>query len=262
MRPIRSRDNATLKRLRALARDSQARHQAQRTLIEGEHLCRAWLDAGRTPLRAIVADDGWHGAEFDRCLQRLAALDVELLEIPAGWMKDVSGSDTPARLVCEIAIEPAPCGVTSGDVVLLDAVQDPGNAGAILRTAAAAGVARVVAGTGSATLWSPKVLRAAMGAHVALDLVEGVDLAAWLSGQPMPSLGMTLDGSQDLLSLDLRQPQAWVFGNEGNGLQPATLAAVGTRVRIEQADAVESLNVAAAAAVCLFEMRRQRRTTS
>ncbi|CAN5173502.1 RNA methyltransferase [soil metagenome] len=266
MRQIRSRDNTTLKRLRALARESQTRHREQRTLIEGEHLCRAWLDARRTPVRAVIADDGWHGAGFDACLQRLAALDVELVEIPADWMKDLSASDTPPRLVCEVAIEvPAvddAADASACDVVLLDAVQDPGNAGAILRTAAAAGVTRVVAGNGTATLWSPKVLRAAMGAHVALDIVEGVDLAGWIEASPLHSIGMAIDGAQELLALDLRRPLAWAFGNEGNGLQATTLAAVASRVRIDQAAAVESLNVAAAAAVCLFEMRRQRRQTT
>lgn len=259
MRAIRSRDNATLKRLRRLARDASARAATRRSLIEGEHLARAWLDAGRMPLRAVIAEGIALDPATEACVARLAEADVELLAIAPTWMKDVSGSDSPARLVCEIEVPAGAAIDERRDVVLLDGVQDPGNAGAILRTAAAAGVEQVVAARGTADLWSPKTLRAAMGAHVALAIVEHVDAGDWLHARSLRSAGLVLDGAVDLLGLDLRAPIAWVFGNEGAGLAAKTREAVSQRVRIDQVDAVESLNVAAAAAVCLFEMRRQRR---
>ena len=142
---------------------------------------------------------------------------------------------------------------------MLDRVQDPGNVGAILRTAAAAGVQTLLTTPGTAACWAPKVLRAGMGGHFVLDIVENVApealqaLAAYL-----PLAGTVLQGGQSLYGTDLRSPLAWVFGNEGEGIAPALQERLGLRLTIPQEAGVESLNVAASAAVCLFEQRRQR----
>lgn len=150
-------------------------------------------------------------------------------------------------------------GANATDLVILDRVQDPGNVGAIIRTAAAAGIRTLLTTPGTAACWAPKVLRAGMGGHFVLNLHENVSSEALQTLATHLSLaGTVLDDGQSLYTTDLRTPLAWVFGNEGEGITPALQSVLGVRLTIPQAPGVESLNVAASAAVCLFEQRRQR----
>jgi len=145
------------------------------------------------------------------------------------------------------------------DAVYLDRVQDPGNVGTVLRTCAAVGVRRVITSPGTAFCWSPKVLRAAMGAHFHLDIHEGVPPSELLARLAVEAVATTADAPAGLWQADLRGPRVWLLGNEGQGLEAALLAAPGVRrVSIPQSEAVESLNVGVAAAVCLYEQLRQR----
>jgi TrmH family RNA methyltransferase len=141
--------------------------------------------------------------------------------------------------------------------VLLDNVQDPGNVGSILRSAAAAGVQRILCGPGTAFAWSGKVLRAGMGAHFALRIEEGVDLEAALQSAQVPVYATSSHADCRLYQLDLSGPAVWIFGHEGQGVAPGLLKLATRRVAIPHAGPVESLNVAASAAVCLFEHLRQ-----
>jgi TrmH family RNA methyltransferase len=146
-----------------------------------------------------------------------------------------------------------------GDAVYLDRVQDPGNVGTVLRTCAAVGVGRVMCSPGTAFCWSPKVLRAAMGAHFHLDIHEGVPPDELLARLAVEAIATTADAPDTLWQADLRAARVWLLGNEGQGLEAMLLAAPGVRqVSIPQSEAVESLNVGVAAAVCLYEQLRQR----
>jgi TrmH family RNA methyltransferase len=144
--------------------------------------------------------------------------------------------------------------------LILDGVQDAGNVGSMMRTAAAAGLSYVVCLKGTAQAWSPKVLRAAMGAHRHLKIFEAWSLNMVREKIQLPLIATSLISDQDLYDLgdDLLDPHAWVFGNEGGGVDPELLA-ISRSVLIPQDPRIESLNVGAAAAVCLFEMRRVRR---
>jgi TrmH family RNA methyltransferase len=198
-----------------------------------------------------------------RVLDEARARDIEILAFPASLLDQLSGLDSPSRLVAEIMPRDGDLDAMRGqDVVLLDRLQDPGNVGAILRTCAAAGVSHAVAGPGTAAFWSPKVMRAAMGAHALLNLASVDDLALCCRSLGVPLFGTSSHAMVTLDSIDLQPRCAWVFGHEGAGLcEPveAAVAECGALVAIDQAPDVESLNVAASAAVCLFEMRRQRR---
>jgi TrmH family RNA methyltransferase len=164
---------------------------------------------------------------------------------------------TATAVFAEIAItEPEKDAYTT--IVLLDRIQDPGNVGALLRTAAAAGVEAVHASRGCVDLWSPKVLRAGMGAHFRLTLREPADLAAVGAGFAGKICCTGLAGNS-IYDADLRGPTAWLFGNEGSGIASELASLCAERLTIPMNDGVESLNVATAAAVCLFEQRRQRR---
>ena len=140
----------------------------------------------------------------------------------------------------------------AADAVLLDGVQDPGNVGTLLRTAAAAGVRQVLAvDRACAAAWSPKVLRAGQGAHFVLDIVEDADLDALLSREYRGHGCRDLPGWGDqflFMMLVWQGPLAWVFGAEGLGVSPALIAAADHRIKIPMPGAVESLNVGAAAA--------------
>jgi RNA methyltransferase, TrmH family len=135
-------------------------------------------------------------------------------------------------------------------------VQDPGNVGSILRSAAAFGVPQVLALKGTVALWSPKVLRAGMGAHFALRLLEGVDEGD-LAALQLPLVATSSHAGSLLPAAPLPRPCAWVLGHEGQGVGAALLACCALQVRIPQPGGEESLNVAAAAAVCLYESARR-----
>ena len=172
---------------------------------------------------------------------------------------DIMPSPSPMLAVVETPRPALPASAPGHDLVILDRIQDPGNVGTILRTAAAAGIRTVLTTAGTAACWAPKVLRAGMGGHFVLDIHENIprdQLKARVGALPLA--GTVLQDGQSLYATDLRQPLAWVFGNEGEGIDPELQAQLGYRLTIPQDPGVESLNVAASAAVCLFEQRRQR----
>jgi len=267
VKPITSRDNPTFKALKALCGDARLQRESGRTVLEGAHLIQAALDHGVLPDLVVVREDKIADAEVAGLLERLAA--VETLCLPERLFRQLSELATPPKILARIVIPlapgarrraaaPAPSFNVQGDCLLLDAVQDAGNVGALLRTAAAAGIRQVLLGPGCAGAWTPRVLRAAQGAHFALQIHEQVDLAEFLRGYAGQSLATVAHGGAPPYALDLTRSCAWLFGNEGAGLNPALVAAATQRVTIPLAAGSESLNVAAAAAVCLFEMRRQR----
>ncbi|MFU2488948.1 TrmH family RNA methyltransferase [Thauera sp. WH-1] len=259
MREIRSRDNATLKRLHALAESARDRRKHNETLLDGAHLIEAALDL-EWPLKALfVSDSGLRRPEHQRLLQHAPAA-VEQVLLSDALFAHISPVDTPSGLVALIELPSmAPPRALEADVLVLDGVQDPGNLGNILRTAAAAGLRDVLLTEGCAQAWAPRVLRAGMGAHFVLHIEERVDACTRLAGYPGCRVATALaDDTGPLYALDLQGPVAWLFGAEGQGLSPALLAAADRCVTIPMAAGVESLNVGAAVAVCLFEQRRQR----
>jgi TrmH family RNA methyltransferase len=129
-------------------------------------------------------------------------------------------------------------------------VQDAGNVGSILRSAGAFGFRQVVALKGTAALWSPKVLRAGMGAHFGLQLMEGLDPGD-LQALQLPVVVTSSHQGELIQNVRLPQPCAWAFGHEGQGVGPELMAQAAVHVRIGQPGGEESLNVAAAAAICL-----------
>lgn len=258
MKTITSRENPQVKRWHALAHSARDRRKHAETLLDGAHLVQAALEA-HWPLKAlIVSESALEQAEPARlCATAPAALARFVLSDPV--FRHVSPVNTPSGVLALIDLPAAPPALPlEASVVVLDAVQDPGNLGTILRTAAAAGIRTVLLGEGCAQAWSPRVLRAGMGAHFALTIEEGLDLVARLDGYPGIRVATALgEGARSLYALDLRQPVAWLFGAEGQGLSPRLLACADTRAIIPMSPAVESLNVGAAVAVCLFEQARQ-----
>ena len=242
---ITSRDNPLLRELRKLSQDGSAYRKLGRCWVEGDHLARAALQRGLQPAVAVLAESAWPvlGAEFGAVARKTVLL-------PDALFDGISGLESPARLGLVLDL-PAEAAVQTGRAaVILDRLQDAGNVGSILRSAAAFGFSQVIALKGTAALWSPKVLRAGMGAHFALHLVESADPAA-LDSLGVPLLVTSSHQGALLHQASLPWPCAWVLGHEGQGVGPELMARAAQSVRIAQPGGEESLNVAAAAAICL-----------
>jgi TrmH family RNA methyltransferase len=242
---ISSRDNAFLKDLRRLAQDNTAYRKQGRFWAEGDHLCRAALVRGVQPAVAVVSESYWPLAPVE-CTQAA----IKIIVIADALFSDISGLESPAGMGFVLDLPAAAPVHPHMASVILDRVQDAGNVGSILRSAGAFGFKQVIALKGTAALWSPKVLRAGMGAHFGLTLIEGVELDA-LDALQVP-LVVTSSHQGDLIqNLKVPQPCAWAMGHEGQGVCAELMQRASHFARIGQPGGEESLNVAAAAAICL-----------
>lgn len=255
MKNIISRDNPTYKQLKKLTESARERRKAGRTLLDGVHLIEAYLAAGHVPDLLVVSESGLGHPECAVLLKKVPSFNIAVL--PDLLFNEISPVETPVGLLAVVAIpEPAADGQPKF-CVLLEDIQDPGNLGSMLRSAAAAGVEAAYLTLGCADAWSPKALRAGMGAHFVMRIEErvaGPDKVAAFAGM---SLATSLDAQMPLYSLDLTGPVMVLVGNEGAGLSAELQSAASHRVTIPMPGKVESLNAAAAAAVCFFERVRQ-----
>ncbi|MBX3587718.1 MAG: RNA methyltransferase [Ramlibacter sp.] len=242
---ITSRANALLKDLRKLTQDPGAYRKQGRVWLEGDHLCRAAVARGWPPAQAVFSESFWPQAPAE--LARAATKNIVIAD--ALW-SGISALDSPARMGFVVTLPEPPEIQPQAPTVVLDRLQDAGNVGSILRSAAAFGFRQVISLKGSAALWAPKVLRAGMGAHFALRLVEGADLSA-LDALAVPVLVTSSHQGELLQRQTLPWPCAWALGHEGQGVSRELAARASLSVRIGQPGGEESLNVAAAAAICL-----------
>ncbi|WP_274584605.1 RNA methyltransferase [Neisseria leonii] len=259
MKHITSAQNTALKRLAKLAASGKARRADGLAVLEGEHLLEMYLDSGGVPLQCWLPEAKQDKDAVRRLTARLGG-QTEVLTAADGLLAKVGGLAQGEDLITLITQPRPSAACTDGTCVVLDRVQDPGNVGTILRSAAAAGVRRVILSADSADVWSPKVLRSGMGAHFLLDIDANCrDLAAWRQGyrRAVYAAALTDNNHYSLYDMNLTEPCAWIFGNEGSGVSTAVLALADAAVRIPMAAGTESLNVAMAATVCLFEQMRQ-----
>ncbi|MBS0343811.1 MAG: RNA methyltransferase [Proteobacteria bacterium] len=246
---ITSRDNPLLKDLRKLAQDPGAYRKLGRIWLEGDHLCRAARERGVRPAIAVFTESFWQARRFE-----WEGCAPKTVVIPDALLHGISGLESPAPMGFVIDT-PAPAELRAdAATVVLDRLQDAGNVGSILRSAAAFGFLQVVALKGTAALWAPKVLRAGMGAHFGLRLIEGVTADA-LDALQVPMLATSSHGGQWLHEAQaggsIPNPCAWLMGHEGQGVSPELQQRATHLIRIAQPGGEESLNVAAAAAICL-----------
>jgi len=252
---LRSRDNPRYKEFKRLATVAAARAKSGLTLLDGVHLCTEWLAHCGAPQTCLVAEGALGHSEVARVVDQVERARVLVLD-NALFAPLAQVEHGPGLLFVVAVPQPALPARITGPCVLLDRVQDPGNLGSILRSAAAAGVLRVICARGTVAAWSPKVLRAGMGAHFRLEIHEDGELAALLGSIDGPVMAMSSHATATLYAADLRGA-SWLFGNEGQGVAPDLMAAGVVPLAIPQPGGMESLNVAAAAAVCLFEQVRQ-----
>ncbi len=252
-RSIQSRDNPLLQRIRKLVQDPVAYRKLGLCWLEGEHLVLALQARGGRAAQAVVAES----ALAHPTAALLAQLADAVAVVPDKLLAEVSSLPSSAGMGLLVAPFQATAVLPGVATVVLDRLQDAGNVGSILRSAAALGVRQVIALRGTAGLWSPKVLRAGMGAQFALHLLESQEPPI-LDTLDLPLLATSSHDGALLPQGDWPQPCAWIFGHEGQGVRAELLARCTATVRIPQPGGEESLNVAAAAAICLYEALRRR----
>ena len=257
MKSIQSKDNPRVKSLIKLAGSSRERRRTGTTLLEGEHLVRAYQESGGVAETVLASETALARPEVRNFFENVPAKSRLILsDTLLARVSQLVSSAGVAAVIRTPSPVPTPRSVSS--CLLLENIQDPGNLGSILRTAVAAGISHVFLSKGSVFAWSPKVIRAGMGAHFFLSIFEGVDVDEFAHSFRGSVVAMEPRARASLYELDLRGPVAWVFGNEGAGLSEGARRLAAHRVRIPMPGPAESLNVAAAVAICLFEQIRQR----
>ena len=262
MRHITSRHNSHLREAAALIASSRERRKSGKCVLEGEHVVATYVERYGAPEILIVTAGAMARPEARALADRYAG---RTLVVPESLL--AAAASLPANVgLLAIAATPRP-GVLAHAAfsLLVDGVQDPGNVGSMLRSAAAAGVAQVLLSKHCAFAWSPKVLRAGQGAHFCVDIHEDVNLPAWARGFRDAGgevVATVAAGGTSLFAVTLGSRIAVIIGNEGAGISEDLAACATRHVTIPMHAGVESLNVGAAAAVILFECVRQRRAQS
>ncbi len=255
MKIVSSRDNALFKRLRKLSESARTRKKMGETLLDGLHLIESYQAAFGLPELFVMSETALSKDGRDECLWKFP--DERLIVMADTLFHAISPVSTPTGILALIPIPQAKQREAAEFCLFLEDLQDPGNLGSILRSAAASGVDRAFLSKQCADVWSPKVLRAGMGAHFTLTIIEEADLLLETKQFHGNIFATDLDSEISLFTVDLTGKTAFIIGNEGAGISPALLASVGTTVKIPMERGVESLNAAAAAAICLFERVRQ-----
>lgn len=261
MRPLKQISSAANPRytaLRKLTQSSQERKKTGLSVLDGVHLAAAYRKHVGLPRSIAVSRSGLANPEIQALLEDMGG--VELIALPDSLFQGISSVATPTGIVAVIET-PRPQAVPRRMefCVMLEDLQDPGNLGSILRSCAAAGAGHVLLSKGSVHAWSPRVMRAAMGAHFMVSIHEGVDLVAAARDFPGTLVATGPHAERSLFDTDLKGRIGFMFGNEGAGLTASLLAEADAVVSIPMPGAAESLNVGAAAAICLFERVRQLR---
>lgn len=252
---ITSRDNPIFKRLRKLTESARARREAAMSVLDGEHVLAAYLDAGGQPHTLAFA------ASFDAGQRRVWAVkcpQAKVIVLPDPLFAELSPVATPAGVLAEAGWLTPVATATTPLVLVLEDIQDPGNLGSMLRTGVAAGATLAVLSKGCHDAWSPKALRGGQGAQFVLPIESGVDIPTWCAQFEGQSLALALGGTRSLFACDLTGPVALLVGNEGSGLSSQARNAVSAVVQIPMPGRMESLNASAALAVAMFEAVRQR----
>lgn len=256
MKQISSATNPRFKALRKLAQSSQERRKTGLSVLDGVHLAAAYRKHVGLPRSIAVSRSGLANPEVQALLEEMRG--VEVFALGDALFQGLTSVATPTGIVAVIET-PRSRAVPQGMefCVMLEDLQDPGNLGSILRSCAAAGAGHVLLSKGSVHAWSPRVMRAGMGAHFMLSIHEGADLIAAAREFPGTLVATGPHAPRSVFDTKLKGQVGFLFGNEGSGLSAELLAAADSVVSIPMPGAAESLNVAAAAAVCLFERVRQ-----
>ena len=257
MKFIASKDNPLFKLIKRLASSARTRKLEGKTLIEGPHLISDWLYYQRDEILICVADDAINDAEIDYLISR----QPNYIIFNRRLFNEMSPVDNSVGLL-GLVNRPKDKAVSEfdhkKDALWLDGIQDPGNVGTLLRTAAATGIHQILVSGGTDKIWSPKVLRGGMGSHFRLSFFDA-DAFETICFQQPNIIGTIVNASRTLYDMDLTEPTIWIAGSEGMGISDNIRQRMTEAISIPMDHDIESLNVAISLAICLFEQKRQRR---
>lgn len=252
---LESKDNAKIKHLRSLIEQQAYRKKQRQTVLEGTHLCLSWLQEKGKLASLFTTEAALEHPDLQAIIEQYTGA---VFVISESLYKDISTLGTSLACLAIIDLPQSSKALDfKADTLILENIQDPGNVGTLLRSAAAANIKQIICTKGSASLWSPRVLRAGMGAHFSLHTFENVELETLLDQFQIPVFVTSSHRSTSLYAQDLTTPCVWILGNEGQGVSDYALAHA-QAVTIPQPGGQESLNVAIAGSICFFEMVRQR----
>ena len=258
MKKITSAQNPLVKKLVQLSEKQSFRNKQKMTIIEGAHLTAEWLKCFGAPDFCVISSSSKRSEEVESIIQKCEELNTETIELEAKIYSKISPVIEGVGVLFVVKIPENQSVDFCEDAIILDRVQDPGNLGTILRSAVGFGVKQIICSKGTVSAWSPKVLRAGMGAHFKLQIFENQDLNEAISKVETPIFATSLQAEKSIYDENFTTKTAWIFGNEGAGVSLDLLSKVKNQVIIPQVGEIESLNVAMAATVCLAEQARQR----
>ena len=258
MKKITSAQNPLVKTLVQLSEKQSFRNKQKMTIIEGAHLTAEWLKCFGAPDFCVISSSSKRSEEVESIIQKCEELNTETIELEAKIYSKISPVIEGVGVLFVVKIPENQSVDFCEDAIILDRVQDPGNLGTILRSAVGFGVKQIICSKGTVSAWSPKVLRAGMGAHFKLQIFENQDLSKAISKIETPIFATSLQAEKSIYDKNFTTKTAWIFGNEGAGVSLELLSKVKNQVIIPQVGQIESLNVAMAATVCLAEQARQR----
>ena len=258
MKKITSAQNPLVKKLVQLSEKQSFRNKQKMTIIEGAHLTAEWLKCFGAPDFCVISSSSKRSEEVESIIQKCEELNTETIELEAKIYSKISPVIEGVGVLFVVKIPENQSVDFCEDAIILDRVQDPGNLGTILRSAVGFGVKQIICSKGTVSAWSPKVLRAGMGAHFKLQIFENQDLSKAISKIETPIFATSLQAEKSIYDKNFTTKTAWIFGNEGAGVSLELLSKVKNQVIIPQVCQIESLNVAMAATVCLAEQARQR----
>lgn len=257
MKKITSSKNPLIKEFVQLSAKQSFRNRKKMTILEGSHLAGEYLRVFGAPEFCLVLS-GSKNPEVQEIVSKCESLNAKIIELEENIYTKISPVKQGIGVIFVVKnptfseeIDPR------ANSLILENIQDAGNLGAILRSAAAFGVEQIFCSPETVAAWSPKVLRAGMGAHFALKIFENQNLAEIIEKLKVPVFATSLEAEKSIFEEDLRGNSAWIFGNEGKGVSAELQNLATKKVIIPQNPQIESLNVAMAATVCLSERWRQ-----
>lgn len=253
---ITSDKNQTVKLIKALLTQARQRKKVGQTVLEGAHLIDAALRSDYPVLQILLSESAHTHNEVRQLLARMPS-HVGISTLPDALYRSISNLGTGIDIMAIIAIPKHNLPTINNDCLILNDVQDSGNVGTLLRTAAAVGITNILCTQGTAQVWSPKTLRVGMGAQFALRVFEGLDITDILAQVKVPLLATSSHTDTIIYEHNLRTPVAWIMGHEGQGVCDELMQCA-TPIALPQPNGQESLNVAIAGALCLYETLRQR----
>lgn len=257
MEVIKSKDNCTIKEIKKL-KDKKSRLEHNKFLVEGFRFVSEALESSFEVTDVFISESQlqkWNDFIMDGKLQ----IDTKVYLVKDSILNSICSTNTPQGIIAVVKNKKLNIEDRNGFYILADKVQDPGNMGTIIRTADAAGALGIITSAGTVDIYNEKTLRSTMGSIFKIPIIEDKDfnIIYELKNKGFKLIVSSLDSRQNYFSIDLRGKMIIAVGNEGSGVSSEVKALSDINVKIPMPGNAESLNVAIAAGVMMFEAVRQ-----